>query len=152
MLGKTWILHVKQTGNIFKGRAWPLLLNFWPCCQGVVVSELSVDFLPASDFRAACFLLRCPISIQALCFEIILISELEGNRQFIAVSVIITSLFRFHKWHIKLLETILKQLIEMNSTSLINFKVIITQRSHLKRKEIRSVTATPTFVFPRFIL
>lgn len=144
MLGKTWILHVKQTGNIFKGRAWPLLLNFWPCCQGVVVSELSVDFLPASDFRAACFLLRCPISIPALCFEIRLISELE-------VSVIITSLFRFHKWHIKLLETILKQLIEMNSTSL-NFKVIITQRSHLKRKEIRSVTATPTFVFPRFIL
>lgn len=114
-----------------------------------MVSELSVDFLPASDFRAACFLLRCPISIPALCFEIRVISELEGNRQFIAVSVIITSLFRFHKWHyIKLLETILKQLIEMNSTSL-NFKVIITQRSHLKRKEIRSVTATPTFVFPR---
>lgn len=124
------------------------LLTLLPGCCGF---RTKCGFPPSFRLPGCMFLVALSDINSALCFEIILISELEGNRQFIAVSVIITSLFRFHEWHIKLLETILKQLIEMNSTSL-NFKVIITQRSHLKRKEIRSVTATPTFVFPRFIL
>lgn len=122
------------------------LLTLLPGCCGF---RTKCGFPPSFRLPGCMFLVALSDINTGLVLK--LISEREGNRQFIAVSVNITSLFRFHKWHIKLLETILKQLIEMNSTSL-NFKVIITQRSHLKRKEIRSVTATPTFVFPRFIL